>query len=141
FLERLIRQADLRHTRYYLLAWPPGNIPPNSLVQAARDCFLTPVRLCAEGLPPCFPAHIAFREGWDHLAPTVPGYPYLAVWTAWELLGQWTPYTLHQVLRLPFPLTLCLHFETPELSRAKALLTSHRNALGSQVNAQNSWVP
>src|SRR5205814_10085039 len=68
-------------------------------------------------------------------------YPYLAVWTAWELLGQWTPYTLHQVLRLPFPLTLCLHFETPELSRAKALLTSHRNALGSQVNAPNSWVP
>jgi hypothetical protein len=139
FLEGLVAQADLRRTRYFLVAWPRPEIPPMAIWGAAEDCFLTSVQPRTGGLPPFYAPGVVYHEEWDHLAPQERGQPYMAVWTAWELLGTWDLHALHQVLRMAFPLAVCVHVETLGLDQARVKLQNSYNALYAQLTSTGKF--
>jgi hypothetical protein len=139
FLEELVQRARMRRTRYFLVAWPGSDLPPAALLHAAESSFLTPLQPLLSGLPPFYPTHVPYREEWDHLAPQEPGAPYLAVWSAWELLGTWDLTSFHRLLALPFPLALCVHIETPDLDRTRLKLQNAHNALQAQLTTTGKF--
>jgi hypothetical protein len=63
----------------------------------------------------------------------------MAVWTAWELLGTWDLTALHQVLRMAFPLALCVHVETLGLDQARFKLQNSYNALYAQLTGTGKF--
>src|SRR4051812_17284631 len=54
FLAGLVAQADLRRTRYFLVAWPRPELSPSAIWGAAEEDFLTTVRPLAGGVPPFY---------------------------------------------------------------------------------------
>lgn len=131
FLEKLAQEADLRSTRYFLVAWPPPNLPPQAVLSAAADSFLTEVRSRQAGLPPVWSS--SYRDQGDHLAPLDRGHFYMAVYTAYELLGTWDLNSLRQMLLMPFPVALSVDIQTPTLDKAQFQMQNAHNALSSQL--------
>lgn len=142
FLDDLVEEADLRHLRYFLVAWPGPHLPPGAIVRAAEDSFLTTVTRLPGGLPPFFRG--SYREEFDHLAPLPPegaqsDQPYMAVYSAWELLGTWDLYTMHRLLLMPFPLAVSVDVETLNMDKAQFRLQNAYNGLYAQLNQQSKF--
>jgi hypothetical protein len=142
FLDILVREADLRRIRYFLVAWPGAELPAPAVTRAAEDSFLTTVTPMPEGLPPFFKGR--YREEWDHLAPIAPSsqdeaQPYMAVYTAWELLGTWDPFTMHRLLLMPFSLAVSVDIETLSIDKAQFRLQSAYNSLYAQLSQQSRF--
>ena len=135
FLETLVQHADLRSTAYYLLAWPAPEVPAAAVFQAAQDSFLTPVQPLAQ-LPPFF---ADCHEEWDRLVPRPPGQDYLAVYGSYDLVGTWSLDTIRRLLRMPFPVALCLDFETLGPDKAAFQLQNAYNALYAQLTQQGRF--
>lgn len=132
FLEKLTQEADLRSTRYFLVAWPPPNLPPQAILSAAADSFLTEVRQRQTGLPPIWSS--SYRDQGDHLAPADRGHAYMAVYTAYELLGEWDLHSLHQVLLMPFPVAVSVDIQTYSIDKAQRRMQNAHNALSNQLS-------
>lgn len=139
FLDNLVQEADLRRIRYFLAAWPGPELPPAAITRAAEDSFMTTVTPLPGGLPPFY--HGSYREELDHLAPQEQKreQPYMAVYTAWELLGTWDLYTMHRLLLMPFPLALSVDVETLSIDKAQFRLQSAYNGLYAQLNQQSRF--
>lgn len=137
FLDNLVQEADLRRIRYFLVAWPGPELPPAAITRAAEDSFMTTVTPLPGGLPPFY--HGSYREELEHLAPVERAQPYMAVYTAWELLGTWDLYTMHRLLLMPFPLALSVDVETLSVDKAQFRLQSAYNGLYAQLNQQSRF--
>lgn len=101
---------------HYLLAWPDAHVHPGTLAQTLKQVFLLP-DVTPTPFPPLF--HGRYREEADYLHPCDPGYPYLAVLTAWDLRGDWDLATLAPLLMGEYAVTLAIDVQT--LPRGQAL--------------------
>jgi Cdc6-like AAA superfamily ATPase len=137
FLDSLVQEADLRRIRYFLVAWPGPELPPAAITRAAEDSFLTAVTPLSNGLPPFYGGR--YREELDHLAPLERDQPYMAVYSAWELLGMWDLFTMHRLLLMPFPLAVSIDVETLSVDKAQFRLQSAYNGLYAQLNQQSKF--
>jgi hypothetical protein len=138
FLDNLVQEADLRRIRYFLVAWPGPELPPSAITRAAEDSFMTSVTPLPGGLPPFYSG--SYREEFDHLAPQGErDQPYIAIYTAWELLGTWDLYTMHRLLLMPFPLALSVDVETLSIDKAQFRLQSAYNGLYAQLSQQSRF--
>lgn len=137
FLDALVEEADLRRIRYFLVAWPGPELPPAAITRAAEDSFMTTVSPMPVGLPPFYSGR--YREELDHLAPLEREQPYMAVYTAWELLGTWDLFTMHRLMLMPFPLAVSVDIETLSVDKAQFRLQSAYNGLYAQLNQQGRF--
>ena len=91
-IEQLAPPLTLDH---YLLAWTEDHLDVEVWRAMIKETFLVPdVR--PTPLPPLFQG--AYREGYDYLAPTEAGRPYLAVLTAYDVRGLWHYDSLRDLL-------------------------------------------
>lgn len=137
FLDALVQEADLRRIRYFLVAWPGPELPSAAITRAAEDSFMTSVTPLPSGLPSFYTGR--YREELDHLAPLERDQPYMAVYSAWELLGTWDLYTMHRLMLMPFPLAVSVDIETLSIDRAQFRLQSAYNGLYAQLNQQGRF--
>src|SRR4051812_31413387 len=137
FLDNLVQEADLRRIRYFLVSWPGPELPPAAITRAAEDSFMTTVTPLPGGLPPFYAG--AYREELDHLSPVERDQPYMAVYTAWELLGTWDLYTMHRLMLMPFPVALSVDVETLSIDKAQFRLQSAYNGLYAQLHQQSRF--
>jgi len=136
FLEHLTQEADLRATRYFLTTWPGPELPPQAITRAAQDSFNTDVKILDRGLPPIFYGGYRDADTGDHLVPREKGNPHMAIYTAYELLGTWDLYTLHQLLLMAFPVAVAIDIKTYGPDKAQFTLQNAYNNLYAQINQQ-----
>jgi len=94
---------------HYLVTWAPTDVLAPTVQTRIERAFMTtatPTTL------PTFWQHQPV-ERLRHLAPRVPGDPYLAVLMAHAVRGRWDLHTWHALLGLDLPLVLAIDIQTP----------------------------
>lgn len=143
FMESLARSKKLHSVRYFVTAWPGSKLPANTLAGVAAGAFRTPVSI-VPNMSPFF--RVPYTEeldlsglkpqGWhNYLAPTQKGEPYMCVLTSWQVLGEWQLWTMHQLLRLPFPVGLAIDVTTYSPEKAATVLLQSHNSLQGHLNS------
>jgi len=133
FMKELLTDSGLRSTHYYLVSWPALNQPASAILSTARDHFGTGVSEMPSGMPPLFKD--CRIEGW-YLKPQHADGDYMAIYSAYELPGSWTPTTIHKLLQLPFPLIYAVDVETYSPDKTERELQTSYNGLTSQLYSQ-----
>jgi len=129
-LDQMLAEGDLRDLNYYLLTWPGRRRSVDGIFHSAAANFGTPVVPC--DLPPLFGNYI---DKGSYLAPADGVGPLLAIYSAYELIGGWSPATIHRVLQLPFPVLLAIDVQNSGSQAGRQLETAY-NTLSSQLSSQ-----
>ncbi len=100
---QLDEQVDLRTYTHYALCWTAQQRAEEHAAHISQ-IFSTGARLAV--LPPLLDGH--YTDAGDHLAPSEPHLPYVALLTAYELQGVWDIWTIHRLFPQGMDVSLCL---------------------------------
>ena len=133
YLEWAQQNLTLRSLRSHLLVWSDGVFDPEALAGLARERFGVTTAMVGT-LPPLFQGR--YSEQLDYLIPLggPAERPLLRVLVAYQLRGEWSPRTLHALLRMGYAFTLVQDVLTPPPGTADGEMERAQQTLNVQVD-------
>ena len=108
-------EKHIRAIDHYMLVWEPQEVSREAIQAQLRHAFGREVRI-VDGMPAILGC--SYRPEATRLAPDPPGFPYYAVLTSYEMRGTWDALTLHQLLDVPFDVSVVVDVATLPRNRA-----------------------
>jgi hypothetical protein len=111
--ERHLRRAD-----YLLVTWEPGGVSAAALATSIRRAFRREPQAGAR-IPAVLAGSYIEQDGF--LQPEQPGAPYLAGLISYDMRGEIDLGALHDLISLPYDLSLAIDIQTRPVGRVLAL--------------------
>ena len=124
FYERL-SERHLRGVDHYLLSSESETVQRASLQTQLAHTFGGEAE-ALDALPPVIRCPYTIHDA--ALEPTEPGHPWLAVLHSYEMRGEWTALTLHELLDVGFDVSVVVDVETVGRNRTRRMMELAYNA-------------
>jgi hypothetical protein len=109
-------EKHIRAIDHYMLTWEREDVSKAAIQSQLRHAFGREVQ-ALDSVPSIL--QCVYRPEATRLVPDQPGFSYYAVLTSYEMRGTWDALTLHQLLDVPFDVSVLIDVQT--LPRNKAM--------------------